>query len=165
MTVAPPELGIDLMNGEFYINDPFTAWKWMRENAPLYHDEVNDLWAATRYADVKQMGTDPLTWSSAEGARPKFYPMPMMVDMDAPEHKRHRKRHGVEPIRDREGIELHSRIEQVGEREVSTRPRGVQMLACEPEHRERSACDCQRLHHEQQQRAGPDPEQRDEQEQ
>ena len=53
MTVAPPELAIDLMNGEWYINDPWPAWQWMRENAPLYHDEANDLWAATLYSDVR----------------------------------------------------------------------------------------------------------------
>jgi cytochrome P450 family 142 subfamily A polypeptide 1 len=64
----------------------------MRTNAPIFHDEINDLWAAAAYRDVKLMGTDPSTFSNGiGGSRPKFFPMPMMVDMDPPEHQRHRK--------------------------------------------------------------------------
>ncbi|HLY33877.1 MAG TPA: cytochrome P450 [Jatrophihabitantaceae bacterium] len=93
MTVAPAELAIDLMSGDFHGGpDPHRAYAWMRANAPIYHDEANDLWAAALYKDVKAMGTDPATFSNGiGGSRPKFMPLPMMVDMDAPEHKRHRK--------------------------------------------------------------------------
>ena len=88
MTLPPPGLRIDLMSGEFFGSEPFGAYAWMREHAPAYHDEGNDLWALTRYADVKAAGTDPAVFSNAGGIRPKFPPLPMMIDFDAPEHSR-----------------------------------------------------------------------------
>jgi cholest-4-en-3-one 26-monooxygenase len=91
MTQPPAGLGIDLMSGEFFGGDPFGAYAWMRAHAPVYHDERNDLWALTRHADVKSAGTDPAVFSSAGGIRPKFPPLPMMIDFDAPEHSRRRK--------------------------------------------------------------------------
>jgi cytochrome P450 family 142 subfamily A polypeptide 1 len=91
VTLPPPGLGIDLMSGEFFGSEPFGAYAWMREHAPAYHDERNDLWALTRYADVKAAGTDPAVFSNAGGIRPKFPPLPMMIDFDAPEHSRRRK--------------------------------------------------------------------------
>ena len=91
MTLPPPGLRIDLMSGEFFGSEPFGAYAWMREHAPAYHDEGNDLWALTRYADVKAAGTDPAVFSNAGGIRPKFPPLPMMIDFDAPEHSRRRK--------------------------------------------------------------------------
>ena len=91
MTLPPPGLRIDLMSGEFFGSEPFGAYAWMREHAPAYHDEGNDLWALTRYADVKAAGTDPALFSNAGGIRPKFPPLPMMIDFDAPEHSRRRK--------------------------------------------------------------------------
>ena len=67
MTESPFELGIDLMSGEFFGSDPFGAYAWMREHAPAYYDESNDLWALTRYDDVKSAGTDPAVFSNAGG--------------------------------------------------------------------------------------------------
>ena len=34
---------IDLMDGEFYAGNPFPAFAWMRQNAPVYYDEPNDI--------------------------------------------------------------------------------------------------------------------------
>lgn len=91
MTQAPAELGIDLMSGEFFSDDPYPAFAWMRRHAPVFHDEANDLWALARYDDVKAAGTDSATFSSAGGVRPKFPALPMMIDLDAPEHVRRRR--------------------------------------------------------------------------
>jgi cytochrome P450 family 142 subfamily A polypeptide 1 len=91
VTRSPAGLGIDLMSGEFFGSDPFPAYAWMREHAPVYHDDGNDLWALTRHADVKAAGTDPAVFSNAGGIRPKFPPLPMMIDFDAPEHIRRRR--------------------------------------------------------------------------
>jgi cholest-4-en-3-one 26-monooxygenase len=90
-TGPPAGPGIDLMSGEFFGSEPFGAYAWMREHAPVYHDERNDLWALTRYADVKSAGADPALFSNAGGIRPKFPPLPMMIDFDAPEHNRRRR--------------------------------------------------------------------------
>jgi hypothetical protein len=89
--VVADRFGIDLMSGEFFGSEPFAAYAWMREHAPAYYDESNDPWALTRYDDVKSAGTDPAVFSNAGGIRPKFPPLPMMIDYDAPEHNRRRR--------------------------------------------------------------------------
>jgi cytochrome P450 family 142 subfamily A polypeptide 1 len=91
VTTAPAQLGIDLMSGEFYGREPHDAYAWMRANAPVYYDEVNDLWAAASYAAVKAASVDTESFSNAGGIRPKFPPLPMMIDFDAPEHVRRRR--------------------------------------------------------------------------
>jgi cytochrome P450 family 142 subfamily A polypeptide 1 len=86
-----PAAPIDLMSGEFYAAEPFEAYAWMRRHAPFYFDEANELWGVARYDDVKAVATDPETFSNAGGVRPKFPPLPMMIDFDAPEHVRRRR--------------------------------------------------------------------------
>ena len=91
MTLAPDHLGINLLDGAFYGREPHDAYAWMRANAPVYYDEVNDLWAAASYAAVKAASVDTEAFSSAQGIRPKFPQLPMMIDFDAPEHVRRRR--------------------------------------------------------------------------
>ncbi len=81
----------DLMSGDFYAAEPFEAYAWMRRHAPFYYDEANDLWGVASYKGVKEVATDPETFSNAGGVRPKFPPLPMMIDFDAPEHVRRRR--------------------------------------------------------------------------
>jgi cytochrome P450 family 142 subfamily A polypeptide 1 len=91
VTTAPAQLGIDLLSGAFYGREPHEAYAWMRANAPVYYDEANDLWAAASYAAVKQASVDTGSFSNAGGIRPKFPPLPMLIDFDAPEHVRRRR--------------------------------------------------------------------------
>jgi cytochrome P450 family 142 subfamily A polypeptide 1 len=91
MTRPPAELGIDLMSGAFIGGDPYPAYAWMRREAPVFYDEKNDLWGIARYRDLKAVAADPETFSNAGGVRPKFPPLPMMIDFDAPEHVRRRR--------------------------------------------------------------------------
>jgi cytochrome P450 family 142 subfamily A polypeptide 1 len=91
VTMAPEDLGIDLMSGAFYGREPHDAYAWMRQHCPVYYDEANDLWAAASYAAVKQASVDTESFSNAGGIRPKFPPLPMMIDFDAPEHVRRRR--------------------------------------------------------------------------
>ncbi|HEV3370364.1 MAG TPA: cytochrome P450 [Acidimicrobiales bacterium] len=91
MTLAPEHLGINLLDGAFYGREPHDAYTWMRANAPVYYDEINDLWAAASYAAVKAASVDTEAFSSAQGIRPKFPQLPMMIDFDAPEHVRRRR--------------------------------------------------------------------------
>jgi cholest-4-en-3-one 26-monooxygenase len=87
LTEAP---NIELMAGTFYTEDPYRAFAWMREHAPVYWDEAGQVWGITRYADVRAIGQDPQAFSSARGSRPNT-PLPYMIDMDAPEHRRRRR--------------------------------------------------------------------------
>jgi cytochrome P450 family 142 subfamily A polypeptide 1 len=91
MTSPPDALGIDLLSGAFYEREPHDAYAWMRANAPVYYDEPNDLWGVASYAGVKAVSVDTETFSSAQGIRPKFPALPMMIDFDAPEHVRRRR--------------------------------------------------------------------------
>lgn len=76
----------------------------MRAEAPLYFDPVSSTWAVTRYQDIKTVSTDPHRFSSAQGIRPESGPLPMMIDMDDPDHLRRRKlvNRGFTPRRVRE---------------------------------------------------------------
>jgi cytochrome P450 family 142 subfamily A polypeptide 1 len=87
ITEAPD---IELMDGRFYTADPYRAFAWMRHHAPVYWDEKGEVWGITRYADVRAIGQDPQTFSSAQGSRPNT-PLPYLIDMDAPEHRRRRR--------------------------------------------------------------------------
>ena len=79
------------MSGPFFGREPHDAYAWMRANAPVYYDEANDLWGVASYAAVKQASVDTESFSNAGGIRPKFPPLPMMIDFDAPEHVRRRR--------------------------------------------------------------------------
>jgi len=95
-TVAAPD--IDLMSGSFYAAGPYAAFAWMRRHAPAYYDEANAIWGVSRYDDVKAIGQDPTSFSSAQGSRPGLA-LPFMIDMDAPEHRRRQRlvSHGFTP--------------------------------------------------------------------
>ena len=87
----PTRDDIDLVSGDFYGSDPQEQYAWMRANAPVYFDERNGVWGIARYNDLKRVAKDPETFSNAGGIRPDNGPLPMMIDMDDPEHLRRRK--------------------------------------------------------------------------
>jgi len=82
---------IDLLDGKFYVDDVYSAFAWMRANDPVYYDEKNNLWAISKHRDVKNVEKDPQTFANGGGARPEVGPVPMMIDMDAPEHIKRRR--------------------------------------------------------------------------
>jgi cholest-4-en-3-one 26-monooxygenase len=81
---------VDLLSGTFWGGDPYPSLAALRRAAPVYRDEPNGLWGITRYEDVRRISGDPRTFSSADGARPDAPAMPMMIDLDDPEHRRRR---------------------------------------------------------------------------
>ena len=92
---------IDLIDGTFWGGDPFPAFQWMRANEPVYHDEPNNIWALTKHRDIKDASKDPERFSNGGGIRPGMGPLPMMIDMDAPEHVERRRlvSAGFTPVR------------------------------------------------------------------
>jgi cytochrome P450 family 142 subfamily A polypeptide 1 len=87
----PTRDDIDLVAGRFYADDPHDAWTWMRANAPVYWDAGNELWGITKYDDLREIAKSPDRFSNAGGIRPDAPPLPMMIDMDDPEHFKRRK--------------------------------------------------------------------------
>lgn len=46
------------------LRDPFPAYKWLRDNAPVYKDPVSGFYIVTRYADIEAIAGDPATFSN-----------------------------------------------------------------------------------------------------
>jgi cytochrome P450 family 142 subfamily A polypeptide 1 len=107
MATPPAGMSIGLTDGTFYAGDPFPAFAWLREHAPAYFDESAGVWGISRYADVREISKDPETFSNAGGIRPDGFPLPMMIETDAPEHFRRRRlvSEGFTPRRIRESEE------------------------------------------------------------
>ncbi len=87
----PTNPDIDLLAGSFYAGDPHAGWSWMRENAPVYYDERNDVWGIASHELVLAASKDPTRFSNASGIRPHSEnPVDSMIDKDDPEHKARR---------------------------------------------------------------------------
>ena len=106
----PTHPDIDLLDGSFYAEDPHPKYAWMREHAPVYFDAKHGVWGLASYAAVLGASRDPSTFSNAGGIRPDNGPLPMMIDMDDPEHLKRRKlvNRGFTPRRVRD-LEPHIR--------------------------------------------------------
>jgi len=89
MTTTIPD--VDLADGNFYANgEARAAYRWMRENQPVFRDR-NGLAAAATYAAVVEAERQPGLFSNAGGIRPGVDALPHMIDMDDPEHLLRRK--------------------------------------------------------------------------
>src|SRR3954471_7074982 len=76
--------------------DPFTVYRWMRDEAPVFYSEKWNWWALSRFEDVRAAATDPQTFLSYEGididdtakdqSGPGFLP-----DIDNPRHDQIRR--------------------------------------------------------------------------
>jgi cytochrome P450 family 142 subfamily A polypeptide 1 len=119
--VRPPQDSI--VSGAFWGRNPQGELRWMREQDPVYWDEEGGVWGVARYDHIKEIESDPATFSNAGGIRPDTGPIPMMIDMDDPEHRNRRKlvSKGFTPNRVREqepGIHriVHALVDEVCER-------------------------------------------------
>ena len=78
------------------IDDPYPAFRWLREHAPAFHVVSEDIWVLSRYDDVVAAARDPLTYSQTEsvgysrhrgkGTRP-HRPRPAGPHRAAPAHR------------------------------------------------------------------------------
>jgi cytochrome P450 family 142 subfamily A polypeptide 1 len=86
----PQHPDIYLVDGTFYVRDPHPYLAWMRQNAPLYWDERSKVWGVSLHEDVMAMSRDAETFCNRQGMRPDSPPIPSMINLDDPEHKRRR---------------------------------------------------------------------------
>ena len=86
-----PNGSVDLLSEHLYGEVAAEAYAWMRREAPVHHDEVNDLWAIATWDDVSAASRNSATFSNAGGSRPKIPPIPWMLDMDGTDHTRRRR--------------------------------------------------------------------------
>ncbi len=62
-----------------------------RATRPCTSTPRNGVWGIASYAALLAVAKDPTTFSNAGGIRPDTGPIPMMIDMDDPEHWKRRK--------------------------------------------------------------------------
>ncbi|MCP5066448.1 MAG: cytochrome P450, partial [bacterium] len=80
-----------------YFNDPYPIYEYLRDEAPVYHNEKLGFYALSRFEDVLQASIDYNTYSSARGILiqdmdPDYLEaVPMMIMMDPPRQTRLRK--------------------------------------------------------------------------
>jgi cytochrome P450 len=92
---------IDLLDpAAFADGQPHAQFAWLREHDPVHRHSEPDgpgFWAVTRYADVKAVGRDPVTFSSdptimiADQAAMDLGGHQMMLCMDPPRHTEYRR--------------------------------------------------------------------------
>lgn len=81
---------IDILDPVLY-NDPWETYRWLRDEAPLYRDEANDLWVVSRHEDVSHVSRHDELYSAAQGVRPRIAAPMSIISMDDPEHTRQRR--------------------------------------------------------------------------
>jgi cytochrome P450 family 142 subfamily A polypeptide 1 len=99
----PPPCEIDALDPRFY-DDPWEAYRWLRQHSPVHWDATNELWVISRHADVCTISRDQARYSAADGVRPKVAAPMSIISMDDPEHTRQRRliNRGFTPARVRE---------------------------------------------------------------
>ena len=72
MSPVRPDHGpqIDLLNGHMYAADPTRTYRWLRNEAPVYWDDINSLWGISRYADIVAIEKQPGRYSNRNAYRP-----------------------------------------------------------------------------------------------
>lgn len=90
----------DPLSEEFF-EDPFEVYRWLREEAPAYHNERIGFWALSRYDDCIEAHRDVATYTSTRGltlaqlTSAEFGQVAdqvgSMIMMDPPMHDRMRK--------------------------------------------------------------------------
>jgi cholest-4-en-3-one 26-monooxygenase len=85
-----PRPAIDVNDGRFY-DDPWTAYRWLRDHDPCFWDEKNQIWVVSRYEDVANVSRATDLYCSKYGVRPKVAAPMSLISMDEPEHTRQRR--------------------------------------------------------------------------
>lgn len=82
---------IDLLDGRWYAEGPEEDYRWLRQNAPVYRDEKNELWGISRWADLRYVSKNSRVFCSGRGYRPFVPPDGSMISLDEPLHTRRRR--------------------------------------------------------------------------
>jgi cholest-4-en-3-one 26-monooxygenase len=92
--MATEERTIDLLDGDFYAGGPYETYAWMRANAPLYWDQVNELWGVSRYDDIIEIEKRKDVFINSDktkgGYRPNIPADEAIIGLDDPMHHKRR---------------------------------------------------------------------------
>ncbi|MBO0727634.1 MAG: cytochrome P450 [Acidimicrobiaceae bacterium] len=83
---------LNLLDPDFYV-DPWSAYRWLRNESPVHWDPVQKLWGISRYADVLEVETQTDLYTSLNGSRPHLDQSAdrSMINLDDPLHQEQRK--------------------------------------------------------------------------
>ncbi len=82
---------LNLLSGAFYAGEPWSVYRCLRDEQPVFRDETNGIWGISRYEDVVEIEKQPARFSSAGGSRPRLDPQNSMIDSDDPLHQTRRR--------------------------------------------------------------------------
>jgi cytochrome P450 len=73
--------------------NPFPVYRWLRDEAPVYHNAEVGFYALSRFDDVLQAHLDPATFVSSHGVTIEGYDQgqDLLITSDEPRHGWHRK--------------------------------------------------------------------------
>ncbi len=93
MTMIDPR-PLDILDGGFYVDDPYARYAWLREHSPCHWDDVNELWVVTRYDDIVEIEKNKTRFINSDtekgGYRPNIPADPSIIGSDDPLHQARR---------------------------------------------------------------------------
>ena len=95
MTITPVDpRPLDILDGDFYVNDPYSRYAWLREHSPCHWDGINELWVITRYDDIIAVEKDKHRFINSDrekgGYRPNIPADKSIIGRDDPLHQARR---------------------------------------------------------------------------
>ncbi|HPU39416.1 MAG TPA: cytochrome P450 [Microthrixaceae bacterium] len=85
---------VDLLDGDFYVDDPYGTYAWLRDNEPVVWDQVNELWGVSRYDDIVEIEKHKHLFINSDrtkgGYRPNIPADPAIIGLDDPLHSHRR---------------------------------------------------------------------------
>lgn len=81
---------LDLLDGDFYVNDPYSAYRRYRSEQPIAWDAANELWGVFRYDDIVEIERRKDVFISSDkekgGYRPNLPADKAIIGLDDPLH-------------------------------------------------------------------------------
>ncbi len=81
---------LDLLDGQFYVDDPYSAYARLRREQPVAWDAVNELWGVFRYDDIVEIERRKDVFISSDqtkgGYRPNLPADNAIIGLDDPHH-------------------------------------------------------------------------------